>query len=138
MSIIKKYAQFIKFCIVGASNALVSYLINVGVIFVLRNKNLSWDYILANVVAFILSVLWSFYWNSKYVFKQGEEEHRSLFKALIKMYITYGFTGIVLNNVLSFLWIDVLLLSKYVAPLLNSAIGVPINYVINKYWAFRE
>lgn len=57
---------------------------------------------------------------------------------LLKMYLSYGFTGIILNNVLSFLWISVLGISKVIAPLINSAVGVPINYVLNKKWTFEE
>uniref|UniRef100_UPI003078E713 GtrA family protein n=1 Tax=Jutongia sp. TaxID=2944204 RepID=UPI003078E713 len=62
--------QFIKFGIVGVTNTLVSYVINVAVLFVLGRAQIfqRWDYVIANTVAFILSVLWSFYWNNKLVF----------------------------------------------------------------------
>jgi putative flippase GtrA len=54
--------QFIKFGIVGVSNTLVSYVINIAVLFFLDKTHLfvRWDYFIANIVAFILSVLWSF------------------------------------------------------------------------------
>lgn len=130
--------QFIKFGIVGVSNTVISYGLNVLVIFLLRNAHVSWDYVAANLVAFALSVLWSFFWNNKYVFTQSKDGHRSALKTLLKTYIAYGFTGIVLNNLLSFVWIDLLGVSKYIAPLINLLFSVPINFLINKYWAFRE
>jgi putative flippase GtrA len=52
--------------------------------------------------------------------------------------MSYGFTGIILNNILSYIWIDMLGISKVVAPLINMIIGVPINFIINKLWAFRS
>ena len=58
-----------------------------------------------------MSVLWSFYWNNKYVFTLENGKNRSLFKALLKTYISYGFTGIILNNILSWFWISVLSIS---------------------------
>jgi putative flippase GtrA len=61
---------------------------------------------------------------------------RELLGALAKMYLSYAFTGIILSNVLSYVWIDVLHISKLIAPLINSAIGVPINFLLNKFWAF--
>lgn len=100
---------------------------------------MAYDYVIANTVAFVLSVLWSFYWNERFVFTEKQEGYRSnRLVRLLKMYLSYGFTGIILNNVLSFLWISVLGISKVIAPLINSAVGVPINYVLNKKWTFEE
>ena len=131
--------QFIKFGIVGFSNTLVSYLLNVGVLFILRDAHLESDYMIANTVAFVLSVLWSFYWNEKFVFTEKREGYKStIWVRLVKMYLSYSFTGIILNNVLSFVWISLLDISKLIAPLINAAVGVPMNYVINKKWTFEE
>lgn len=131
--------QFIKFGIVGVSNTIVAYVLNVAVLFLLDKANafVQWDYVIANTVAFILSVLWSFYWNNKLVFDMEGTSWKDLLKALMKMYVAYAFTGIVLNNILSYLWIDVLHISKFIAPLINSIIGVPINFILNKFWAFQ-
>ena len=129
--------QFIKFGIVGVSNTVLSYAINVFVLFLLKNKNLSWDYVAGNLISFFLSVLWSFYWNNKYVFKKSDGEQRNILMSLLKTYLSYGLTGIVLNNALSWIWIEKLSVSKYFAPILNLIISVPLNFLINKYWAFR-
>lgn len=135
----RNLVQFIKFGMVGVSNTLVSYLLNLLCLFVLDKYDVAFDYVIANTVAFVLSVLWSFYWNERFVFTEKQEGYRSnRLVRLLKMYLSYGFTGIILNNVLSFLWISVLGISKVIAPLINSAIGVPINYVINKKWTFEE
>lgn len=135
----QSFIQFVKFCFIGVSNTLVSYVINVAVLFVLVKLKLfpESDYYIANIAAFILSVLWSFYWNNKLVFQTGDASWGQLVRMLLKTYVAYGFTGIVLNNVLSYVWIDMLHISKFVAPLINSLIGVPINFVINKFWAFK-
>lgn len=117
----------------------MSYLLNIGVLLVLKSFSLACDYIIANTVAFLLSVLWSFYWNERFVFTKNKEGYRSnWWVRLLKMYLSYSFTGIILNNVLSCVWISLLGISKLIAPLINSAVGVPINYVINKKWTFEE
>ena len=135
----RNLVQFIKFGIVGVSNTLVSYLLNLLCLFVLDKYDVAYDYVIANTVAFVLSVLWSFYWNERFVFTEKQDSYQSnRLVRLLKMYLSYGFTGIILNNVLSFLWISVLGISKVIAPLINSAVGVPINYVINKKWTFEE
>lgn len=129
--------QFIKFGIVGISNTIISYILNIIVLLLLQPLGVSWDFVAGNIVAFVLSVLWSFYWNNKLVFSVQEGEKRSIRKALLRAYVSYGFTGIILNNILSYLWINVLDISKYTAPLINLVISVPVNFVINKLWTFK-
>ena len=129
--------QFIKFGIVGVSNTIICYLLNVLVLYILASFNLPWDWLAGNIVAFLLSVLWSFYWNNKYVFTLEEGKERNIGRALLKTYIAYGFTGIILTNILSFIWINCFEISKYIAPLINLVISVPLNFIINKSWAFK-
>ena len=129
--------QFIKFGMIGVTNTVISYVLNVLVLLALKPLNVSWDFIAGNMVAFILSVLWSFYRNNRFVFTVQEGQHRSIWRALLKTYVAYGFTGIILNNILSWLWINVLDISKFIAPLINLVISVPVNFIINKMWAFK-
>ena len=133
------FMQFVKFGIVGVSNTLISYLIYAGTLYLLEMKGwfLKADYIIASVLSFVLSVLWSFFWNSKKVFTVEEGEHRAWFPALIKTFIAYSFSGLFLSNILLFVWVQVLGVSKYLAPLINLIITIPLNFVINKFWAFR-
>lgn len=134
---VNAFLQFIKFGLVGVTNTVISYVLNILVLVLLKSFNFSWDYIAGNVVAFILSVLWSFYWNNRFVFTVEDGKKRNLLLALLKTYVAYGFTGIILSNVLSYLWIMKLGISKYIAPLINVILSVPVNFVINKCWAFK-
>lgn len=135
---IENLTQFVMFGIVGISNTVISYLINILVLTLLRPYRVSLDYVVGNIVAFILSVLWSFYWNNRFVFIQKEGQHRNLWKTLLKTYFAYGFTGIIINNILSWLWVTIFHISKYIAPLINMVISVPLNFIINKLWAYGE
>ena len=134
------FLQFVKFGIVGVSNTVVSYLLYAGTLLLLQKYGWmpSFDYLVAQVVAFILSVAWSFYWNNKYVFVLGEGEQRSKWRALLKTYVSYSFTGLFLNSVLLILWVQICGISEFIAPIVNLIISVPINFLINKFWAFRS
>ena len=131
------FMQFVKFGVIGLSNTLLSYILNVIVLLILAPFSVSWDFFAGNIVGFVLSVLWSFYWNNRFVFTVKEGEHRSVWKALLKTYLSYGFTGIILNNVLSWVWITQLGISKFIAPGINLLFSVPINFIMNKLWAFK-
>ena len=86
---------------------------------------------------FVLSVLWSFYWNNRFVFTLKSGELRSIWKSLIKTYISYSFTGLFLNSILLVLWVKILGVSEFIAPLINLIFSVPLNFIINKLWAFK-
>lgn len=133
------FLQFVKFGIVGVSNTVISYALYTVSLLGLRKGGLfaGIDYFIAQVISFILSVLWSFYWNNKAVFVLKEGEQRSVWRALLKTYASYSFTGLFLNSLLIWLWVDVMHISEFAAPLINLVISVPINFIINKCWAFK-
>lgn len=133
----EKFLQFVKFGIIGVSNTVISYLVYIISLFILQKNSLfiNTDYLVAQVLAFLLSVLWSFGWNRKYVFVA---EQVPWIQALWKTYVSYAFTGLFLNMVLSTAWIELLGVSKVIAPVFNIVINVPINFLMNKFWAFRE
>lgn len=132
--------QFLKFGIVGVSNTLISYVLYSGSLLIFRRLKIfpQSDYLIAQVIQFVLSVLWSFYWNNKKVFVLQEGERRSMWQALLKTYISYSFTGLFLNSALLVLWIRVLGISEFIAPIINLLVSVPLNFIINKFWAFEK
>lgn len=137
---IQAFIQFVKFGIVGLSNTLISYL--VYALALILFKRLQWfghlDYLIAQIGAFVISVAWSYFWNNRYVFQLQEGESRSFWKALLKTYISYSFTGLFLSSILLIFWVKILNLSEFIAPILNLIISVPLNFIINKFWAFRS
>jgi len=136
----KNLMQFIKFGIVGLSNTVIGYLIYAISLKGLRAGNLfpHADIYIAQFLMFLLSVLWSFYWNNKAVFKSESGETRKIFAALMKTYVTYAFTSLFLSEALLVLWVNALGISEYVAPIINLIITVPLNFIIQKFWAFKR
>ena len=127
-----KLCQFVQFGIVGLSNTLISYV--VYVIFVALGTH----YLVASLLGFLVSVINAFYWNNKYVFKAEEGEERTLWSSFLKTFTSYAGTGLILNNILLILWVDVLKLHTMLGPIINLFITIPLNFLLNKYWAFRK
>ena len=136
----ESFMQFVKFCIVGLTNTLISYAIYLVMLIFLKSVKVSddYNYLIAQATQFIISVAWSFYWNNKMVFTLNTGETRSWWWALIKTYVSYSFTGLFLSSVLLYVWIQVFHLSEYVAPIFNLIVSIPVNFLINKYWAFKK
>jgi putative flippase GtrA len=136
----KTAVQFFKFGLVGASNTIIGYLIYASSLKVLRLMDLwpSVDIYISQFIMFVLSVAWSFYWNNRFVFKKEEETERNIGKALVKTYISYAFTSLILSELLLMVWVEILGINDYVAPILSLIITVPLNFVIQKFWAFKD
>lgn len=154
--------QFIKFGIVGVSNTLVNYIVyliffSIGV-----------PYLIANALGFIISVLNAWFWGSRFVFKEDEtKQKRVWWQVLLKTYASY-LLGFFINSFLLWVWVDVLNVGQYfgfvgdilngvtgivgmqpkeytaetlsgiIGPIINIFVVVPINFVINKFWAYRQ
>lgn len=133
------FMQFVKFGIIGVSNTVISYVLYAGSLLLFQKFEIlpRVDYLVAQVIAFVLSVLWSFYWNNKLVFVKEEGQERVWWKALMKTYVSYSFTGLFLNSILLILWVQVFHISEFLAPIINLLISVPLNFIINKFWAFK-
>lgn len=152
----KALIQIIKFGLVGVVNTFVSY-ITYSILFYFGVPPL-----ICNIPAFIISVFVSFLLNSRFVFKKEEDkEERKWWQVLIKSYISYSFTGLFLAELLTALWLNVIHIEKYIvflipflaksginltavelagylAPIMNLVVSVPINFILNKFWAYRQ
>ena len=124
--------QFIKFGLVGLSNTVISYTTYSAVVFV------GVHYVIANCISFFVGTVNSYFWNNRYVFRAENGQKRNHFKAFFKVLASYAFTGVVLNNIFSIILIEVLCVSKYLAPIYIAVISVPINFLLNKFWAMRS
>ena len=129
--------QFIKFCLVGATNAAISYITHCVVLFFIEGK-VPGDYLISSTCGFILSVLNAFILNNRFVFKAEHTSKLDIARALLKTFASYASTGLLLNYVLLYLFCDCLSMSKYIAPLVVMAITTPVNFILNKFWAFRK
>lgn len=146
--------QFIKFALVGVSNTLVSEGVYALLVF------FKVHYLLAGFIGFSLSVLNAYYWSNKYVFKESDGK-RIWWKTLARTYLAY-FWGYLVNAALLVLWIEIVDICSWMVPFaawfagrgmvrfdaqflgsvlaagINLLITVPMNFVINKYWAYGQ
>lgn len=120
--------QFIKFGAIGASNTLVSTVIYY--LFIWINTDL---YFIGNVVGWIVSVFNSFFWNNRFVFQNSQFKW---WKKLIRTYLAYG-GSFLLGNLTLILQVRILHVSPWLAPWINMVITIPLNFVLNKFWAFK-
>lgn len=128
----QKLWQFVKFGIVGVSNTLISLAVYEVCIF------LGVHYLLADPIGLVVSVVNAYYWNNRCVFGDGEKKPfahhvRMYFKSLA----AYGGAAVI-NLLLLALWVEVAGIPEWLAPFINMAVTIPINFLVNKYWTFGK
>lgn len=126
--------QFIKFGLVGASNTIVGYAVYYGLIYFTEIR-----YIIAYIIAYITGICNSYLWNSRFVFKKnkekGEEGSNTGTKTFAKSFVSYSIMGIISVG-LMYVMVEILRLSEWIAPIINTCITVPLNFLLHKFWAF--
>lgn len=119
--------QFIKFTLVGISNVIT----NLGIYYILVYCKVY--YLLANSIGYLIGILNSYFWNSKFVFKRKKNIATTIFKT----FVVYGFT-LLISTILLYLMVDLINISDKIAPLINLILTTPINFLLNKFWAYKE
>ena len=148
--------QFVKFGLVGISNTLISYGIEMLCYYVLL-KDVSFPLLcgmlkaigisagseqvkigVVTVIAFLVSVTNSFYWNSRYVFKQEEKRSSGqLIASYFKTMASYAVTGPLLSPAIK-MWLSNSGTPYWLAALGSLVLTIPLNYLLNKFWAFKK
>ena len=129
---VEALVQFVKFGMVGGFNTIFSYVI-VNVMFYVWGIHEQ----IGNITAFIITVFISYMANSRFVFRESAKE-QSFLAGLVKVYISYSITGIFLTAVLLYVETNILNIPLYIGTFDNIFITVPINFILNKFWAYRK
>lgn len=130
------FYQFLKFGIVGGINTVLSLLISNGCYYILHLHEQ-----ISNFFAFVITVFISFILNSRFVFKEEGDstgEKQPWYKALLKVYASYALTELVIMGFLLFVEERLFGVPHYIATIVNMCVTVPLNFLLNKFWAYRK
>ncbi|MGN0777569.1 MAG: GtrA family protein [Aristaeellaceae bacterium] len=145
--------QLMKFGLVGVSNTLISYAVEMlgyyvlfsgssfpGTVALMGRIGLSVTgeqvrVMVVTALAFVISVTNAYYWNNRYVFTQAAKTAREHAWAYVKTASCYALTGLILAPVAK-LWLVNIGVPYWMASLSTLIITIPLNFVMNKFWAF--
>lgn len=124
--------ELIKYTIGGISSSAAEYFS-----YLICLKYLMITPYLSVIVGFIMSTLVSFVFNEFIVYKKRDGEKRNRLFSLGKNFMTYFSTGIILKEILLYIFLKVFSVSADSALIYILIIIAPLNYLITKYWAFK-
>jgi putative flippase GtrA len=123
----KELFRFIRFGIVGVMNTLITI-----ISFWILNK-IGMVYITANIISYLIGVVNSYFFNSRWVFKVDSKKSSRGVRFLIINLIVLA-----INTGLLILFVDKVGLNKYIAQIFVIVICMVLNYFLNRKWTFSE
>lgn len=128
--------ELFRYVLAAVSNCVIAYGIYSLSLLLFKALGIfaGFDYVVSQVLQFIISGFIAFMLNRYYVFKLDKASRQPFFRSLMKSYATYAFTGLFLYTALLMFWVEIAGISEFLAPILNYMITGPVNYLINKLW----
>lgn len=123
--------QVIKFGIVGFVNTFLALFIYLILL------KLKVYYPVALAIGEITSIFNAYFWSNRFVFKKKSGQSRNHKVAMLKVFVIYGFTFLLAEGLL-ILEVERLQFPEDWSAVGNLLITVPINFVLNKFWAFKD
>ncbi|BAP85208.1 membrane protein [Paucilactobacillus hokkaidonensis JCM 18461] len=131
LALFKKYQSMIAYIFFGG----VTTLVNIGVFAVLDKMN--WNYQLANVIAWFLSVLVAYLTNKVWVFSS----HYTTFKAFIIEFVEFYFfraLTLIIDVIIMYIGISMLGWNAILVKVIDNVIVIIVNYVFSKWYIFKK
>jgi len=132
IKVLRKYREVIMYLIFGVLTTLVNILS-----YIAFTRIFKVDVYVSNVIAWILSVLFAYVTNRKYVFNSKTKTIRATLKEMLSFYtcrlITFG-----VDMVLMYVMIDLMTINDMVSKVVVSFIIIILNYIFSKLIIFKK
>ena len=128
MKIFKKYKEPLLYIVFGIATTLVNF-----VAYFLLSK-LGITTAISTILAWLLSVIFAFFTNRKYVFKA---EKNGFFNQLFSFFSMRIATGAI-DVLIMILFVDVLEFNDLLIKLLSNVLVIILNYIFSKFLVFKK
>lgn len=125
---LKSVKQLKRFLIIGIIATLISYSV-----FVISIRLLSLHYIIANILAFLLSIIFSYNLNKHWSFGVTTQQ-----KSHIIQYLTLYLTSLVVGTIILHITIDSFGIIPEIAFIISLFFTTTINFIGTKFFVFKE
>ena len=120
----KLLIQIFKFGIVGGIAAVIDF-----IIYYISYKFVGFNPLVANVIAFSISVIYNFYASVKWVFDVDNNKNK---KRIFMEFIVFAIIGLLLSELLLFAFINRMNINKMIAKVLATIIVMIFNFITRK------
>ena len=131
------FIQIFKFGIVGIINTFISTVLTYTFLFLFKkfsffSGNFDNQIFISSFLGFSLSFFNAYFWNKKFVFGGKKDNTRSFFKSYFCYFLSWS-----ISYVLTYVLTNIIFFPKIYIPILSLTVTVPLNFLANKFWAFK-
>ena len=131
-NLVSKYEELIGYLIFGGLTTVVNI-----VVFYLFDSVFEVHYLFANAIAIVVSILFAFFTNKKYVFKSSTPTVQLWLKEF-SLFVSFRLLSAVFDMGSMWLLVDGLNLNSNVAKIITQFIVVVLNYAFSKFFIFKQ
>lgn len=128
----QQYEEVVNYLIFGGLTTVVNI-----VVFFLFDTVFNIQYLVANAIAIIVSILFAYATNKKYVFKSETTTFQEGLKEFV-LFVSFRLLSAVFDMLSMWLFVDGLQFNTNLAKILTQFIVVIANYVFSKFFIFNR
>lgn len=133
MEIYKKYEEKINYLIFGVLTTFVNL-----IVYALCTKLFSINYMISNIIAWILSVLFAYITNKKYVFKSKCDSNKKVVYEIFQFFKYRILSFIICDMLLLCLFVELLNMNDMIAKVIIQVVVIVLNYLFSKLFVFKK
>ena len=130
--LLEKYWELISYAFWGVMTTLVNY-----VVYFVCTKAIGIDYLIANVIAWFVAVVFAFWVNKVYVVRSYQKDAKTMVREFGTFVSARILSGILETGMLA-LFVEAMHFNDSVIKIIASVLVVIINYVLSKLIIFKK
>ena len=131
-SLLKKYRELVAYGVVGVMTTVINM-----AVFWLFNKPLAIHYTVANIIAWVLAVVFAFFANKVFVFENHGWSGAVVLHEAVTFFLS-RIASLLVDMAGMALMISVLHCDEMVSKFVVNIVVILINYVLGKFWVFGK
>lgn len=128
ISNLESFKQLRRFLVIGGVSTIISYSV-----FVFSIRILSLHYILANILAFILSIVFSYNLNKRWSFEVEKKQRSHLFQ-----YLGLYIASLIVGSVILKIAVDFFFIIPEIAFIISLFFTTTMNFIGTKFFVFKK
>ena len=130
--IYKKYKEIINYLIFGGLTTLVS--IGTYALFTIVFKI---DYLVSNVLSWIIAVLFAFITNKLFVFASKSRSNKQVSKEIVSFFF-FRIVSLGIEMIIMYVFVDLLSINDLITKVIAQVIVILSNYIFSKVFVFKN
>lgn len=131
--LVNKYGEIIRYLIIGVLTTIVSLAIYYGLTLTILDVKVPIELQIANILSWIGAVIFAYFTNKYYVFKNNNKDKKGIIKFFSSRIIT-----LLIDMFLMYIFVTRLSFNDKIIKILVQIVVVISNYVLSKFFVFKK